>query len=114
MYYIRIALNIVNILSLIWNFITLLASKLSINVIGILWCYNISCAILFIERYIPEIKQKWAKYLLYSIIAVAHLLGFIMFFTETMDTNTVLCIFFNILSYIFSLIYFIITEANIR
>lgn len=114
MYYIRIASNIVNIISLIWNFITLLASKISINIVGILWCYNISGGIFIVERYFPEIKQKWAKYLLYSIVGLAHILGFIMFFTEQMDLNTSLCIFFNIICFIFSLIYFFIVEANLK
>ncbi len=103
-----------NCISLLWNIISLLADKLSLNVIGILWVFNISSGILIVERYFPEIKEQWAKILLYSIMCVGHLIGFFFIFFEPMSANSVLCILFNTIAFILSFIYFCLKEINIR
>ena len=109
---IRTLLTCIDCLSFVWNIITLLADKLTINIVGILWVFNISSGILIVERYFPEIKEQWAKILLYSIMCVGHLIGLFFIFFEPMSPNTVLCVLFNIIGFILSFIYFCFKEIN--
>ena len=109
---IRILLTCLNCLSLIWNIITLLADKLTINTVGILWIFNITSGILIIERYFPEIKERWAKILLYSTMCLGHLIGLFYIFLNHVSINLVLFILFNIIGFILSSIYFCYKEAN--
>lgn len=109
---VRILITSSNLLSILWNIITLLADKLTINIVGILWVFNISSGILIVERYFPEIKEQWAKILLYSIMCVGHLIGLFFIFFEPMSANSVLCILFNIIAFILSFIYFCFKEIN--
>ena len=109
---IRILLTCLNCLSLIWNIITLLTDKLTINTVGILWIFNITSGILIIERYFPEIKERWAKILLYSIMCLGHLIGLFYIFFDQVSTNSVLCILFNIFGFILSSLFFCFKEAN--
>tara|TARA_Y100000389_G_scaffold193674_1_gene222704 strand:- start:430 stop:786 length:357 start_codon:yes stop_codon:yes gene_type:complete len=109
---IRTLLTCFNCISLLWNIITLLADKLSLNVVGILWIFNITSGILIVERYFPEIKEQWAKILLYAIMCVGHLIGLFFIFFERMSANSVICILFNIIGFILSFIYFCFKEAN--
>ena len=111
---VRILLTSLNTLSIFWIIITLMADKLTINVVGILWVFNISSGILIVERYFPEIKQQWAKILLYSIMSLGHLIGLFLIFFEPMSANSVLCILFNIIGFILSFIYFCFKEINLN
>ena len=59
-----------------------------------------------VERYFPEIKQQWAKILLYTLITVGHILACILLFTEKVTTNMVFDFIANIFSFILSFCYF--------
>ncbi len=103
-------ITLTNIISIIWNIFNLCIENLSINTIGILWIYNISCFILTLERYLPEFKNKKAIIFITSVITVGYLLSLILMFSEKYDINMILCSIFNILSYIISIIYFVLSK----
>lgn len=103
---IREGITAINITCFIWNCITLLADKVTTNTVGVIWIFNLSIGILLVERYFPEIKQQWAKILLYTIITAGHILACILMFTDTVTTNIVFCFIANIVSFLFSFCYF--------
>jgi hypothetical protein len=103
---IREGITLINIGCFLWNCITLLADKVTTNTVGVIWIFNISIGVLVVERYFPEIKQQWAKILLYTLITVGHILACILLFTEKVTTNMVFDFIANIFSFILSFCYF--------
>ena len=106
----RTFITSVNCLSILWNIITLLADKLTLNTVGILWVFNISAGILIVERYFPEIEKQWMRILFISIVIFGNLLALFMIFFEPLSPNSIVCFIFNILGFIISSIYFCFKE----
>ena len=111
-YNIKCFISIVNTACIIWNSISLLLDNVTTKTVGIIWVFNIGTGIILLERYFPEIKDKVAKIFLYLILGLGHLMAIILMFSERVSPNLVFCFIANIISFVFSLSYFIYKESR--
>ena len=111
-YNIKCFISIVNTACIIWNSISLLLDNVTTKTVGIIWVFNIGTGIILLERYFPEIKDKVAKVFLYLILGLGHLMAIILMFSERVSPNLVFCFIANIISFVFSLSYFIYKESR--
>lgn len=115
-YYVMIVkvLTTVNMLCMLWNFITLIAVKIDLNQCLLLWLFNVSNLLMAVERTCPEIKNRNARILMYSLICVGHLFGLFVLIGVPCAADIVLCFLFNVLNCILSTGFFIATEIHQR
>ena len=103
----RESITFINVICVIWNIINIFVEPVNVKTLGLLWIYNVSSLILILERYLPEIKNKKIVVILTSIISTGYILSLLLMISDIYDVNLILCIIFNFISYIFSIVYFI-------
>ena len=101
-------LTVVNMICILWNFITLFAVKIDLNQCLMLWLFNISNLVMPIERHCPEIKNRTAKIVLYSLICGGHLFSIIILIAYQCEPALIFCFLFNVINCIASTVFFVV------